>query len=177
MPTDLLLNQNSLTYQETVLQGDVFSPVAFIVGLWLIFKRHDRPNSGITVGEAPYQVHISNLEYADDAGLVDASTIDASERLSGISDGSTEDASMAISFEKTKAMSIHEKVPVTETKEEEVIALNLKQKCPKCDRSFPTQRGMQVHRGRFRDKRRPSITERYPNRQGSSAGQEKGRTE
>ena len=39
--------------------------------------------------------------------------------------GSTQDASMAISFEKTKAMPIHEKVPVTETKEEEAIALNL----------------------------------------------------
>ena len=137
-----------------VLQGDVFSPVAFIVGLWLIFKRHDRPDSGITVGQAPHQVHISNLEYADDAGLVDASVIDASDRLTGISDGSTQDASMAISFEKTKAMPIHEKVPVTETKEEEVIALNLKHKCPKCDRSFPTLRGMQVHRGRFCDKRR-----------------------
>ena len=61
---------------------------------------------------------------------------------------------MTIFFEKTKAMPIHEKVLVTETKEEEVIALNLKHKCPKCDRSFPALRGMQVHRGRFCDKRR-----------------------
>ena len=86
-------------------------------------------------------MHIS-IEYADDAGLVDANVIDTSEHLAGISGGSTSDASMAICFEKTKAMPIHEKVRVTETKEEEVIALNLKHKC---DRSFPTLRGMRVH--------------------------------
>ena len=137
-----------------VLQGDIFSPVTFIIGLWLIFKRHDLPNSGITVGKPPFQVHISSLEYADDAGLVDGTVTDSSKRLTSISDGSTSDAAMSISFEKTKAMPIHMKVPVTETLEEEVIAMNFKHKCPKCDRSFPTLRGMQVHRGRFCDKRR-----------------------
>ena len=53
-----------------VLQGEVFSSVTFIFGLWLILKHHDLPDSGITVGQAPYLVCISSLEYADDAGLV-----------------------------------------------------------------------------------------------------------
>ena len=37
-----------------VLQGDVFSAVAFIIGLWLIFKRYDVPDRGVTVGTPPY---------------------------------------------------------------------------------------------------------------------------
>ena len=137
-----------------VLQGDIFSPVAFIIGLWLIFKRHDRPNSGVTVGQAPFQVHISNLEYADDAALIDPIVPVASERLTSISDGSTTDAAMSISFDKTKGMHIHDKVPVTETLEEEVIAMNLNHKCPKCSRTFPTLRGMKIHMARWCDKRR-----------------------
>ena len=116
-----------------VLQGDVFSPVAFIIGLWLIFKRHDLPNSGITVGKAPFQVHISNLEYADDAGLIDDTVAVSSERLTSVSDGSISDAAMSISLEKTKSMPIHEKVPVTETLEEDVIAMKFKNKCVKCE--------------------------------------------
>ena len=139
-----------------VLQGDVFSPVAFIIGLWLIFKRHDLPNSGITVGKAPFQVHISNLEYADDAGLIDDTVAVSSERLTSVSDGSISDAAMSISLEKTKSMPIHEKVPVTETLEEDVIAMKFKNKCVKCDRTFPTIRGLQVHCSRFCDKRRRS---------------------
>ena len=99
-------------------------------------------------------MHISNLEYADDAALVDADVPDASERLTSISDGSTSDAAMSISFDKTKGMHIHEKVPVTETLEEEVISMNFKHKCPKCTRAFPTLTGMKVHMARFCDKRR-----------------------
>ena len=30
-----------------VLQGDIFSPVAFIAGLWKIFSTHDTPGAGI----------------------------------------------------------------------------------------------------------------------------------
>ena len=32
-----------------VLQGDIFSPVAFIVGLWKIFVLYDRPDAGISI--------------------------------------------------------------------------------------------------------------------------------
>ena len=53
-------------------------------------------------------------------------------------------------------MPIHEKVPVTETLEEDVIAMKFKNKCVKCDRTFPTIRGLQVHCSRFCDKRRRS---------------------
>ena len=41
---------NIFDISRGVLQGDIFSPVAFIVGLWRIFKLYDRPNAGITLG-------------------------------------------------------------------------------------------------------------------------------
>ena len=36
-----------------VLQGDIFSPVAFITGLMHIFNTHDIPNAAVTVGTPP----------------------------------------------------------------------------------------------------------------------------
>ena len=128
-----------------VLQGDIFSPVAFIVGLWRIFTLHDQPNAGITLGDAPYEVTISKLEYADDAGLLDVNTDQASVRLTAISTGSKEDAAMIISIPKTKAMHIHHAIKVSETTEEEVKALQFKHKCPDCPKDFPTSKGMKIH--------------------------------
>ena len=137
-----------------VLQGDVFSAVAFIIGLWLIFKRHDLPNRGVSVGTPPYQVNIENLEYADDAGLVDNIVADSSNRLTSITNGSSSDAAMSVSMDKTKAMPIHKEVAVSETQEDEVVAMKFKHKCAKCSRSFPTIGGLRVHSSRFCDKRR-----------------------
>ena len=128
-----------------VLQGDIFSPVAFIAGLWRIFTIHDTPNAGIVLGTAPHTVKVSSLEYADDAGLLDATVTEASTRMTAISLGSREDAAMIISVPKTKAMHIHKTIQVTETKEEEIEALHLKHKCPDCQRAFPTIHGLRVH--------------------------------
>ena len=125
--------------------------MAFIAGLWKIFATHDRPGAGITVGYAPNEVKISALEYADDAGLLDASVEEASDRLTAISCGSRNDAAMIISVAKTKAMHIHKTIRVPETVEDEVIALHLKHKCPECGKAFPTSRGMKIHLKRWCD--------------------------
>ncbi|XP_066263263.1 uncharacterized protein [Branchiostoma lanceolatum] len=132
-----------------VLQGDIFSPVAFIIGLMRIFALHDSPSAGVTVGSPPYQVTISRLEYADDAGLMDESVQEASERISAIARGSRDDAAMEISVPKTKAMHIHRKDRVSKTTEAEVAALNLKHRCPDCTRDFKTKRGLAIHRSRW----------------------------
>ena len=134
-----------------VLQGDIFSALAFIVGLWLIFKSHDLEDSGVTVGKPPYKVRITRLEYADDAGLVDENANNASERVTAISIGSKQDAAMVISTTKMKAMHIHKKVSVSSTKEAEIAALKLKHKCSECGRDFPTARGLSIHKARWCD--------------------------
>ena len=137
-----------------VLQGDIFSPVTFIAGLWRIFCLHDIPNAGVTVGQLPYTVHVSKLEYADDAGLIDETVAEASVRISSIARGSEEDAAMSISIPKTKGMHVHERENVSATTEEEVIAMNFSHKCDKCSRTFPTQKGMRIHQARFCNPRR-----------------------
>ena len=145
-------NSKSETFNISrgVLQGDIFSSVAFIAGLWRIFTTHDKPDAGIVVGTAPNQVSIKALEYADDAGFPDNNTNVASTRLTAISRGSREEAAMDISVPKTKAMHIHKKIKVSETTESEVISLNLKHKCPECGRPFPTKKGMNIHLKRWK---------------------------
>ena len=130
-----------------VLQGDIFSPVAFIAGLWKIFSTYDKESAGVTVGSDPYKVTVKALEYADDTSLLDDNTACTSERLSSIARGSREEASMIISVPKTKGMHIHKTADVSETTEEEVQALKLKHKCPalNCGRTFTTQRGLRIH--------------------------------
>ena len=93
-----------------VLQGEIFSPVAFITGLMQIFKTHDSTAGGVTVGTPPNQVTITSLEYADDAGLADENVDNASARVSAITADSRSDASMEIYIPKTKSMHIPKRV-------------------------------------------------------------------
>ena len=121
-----------------VLQGDIFSPVAFIAGLMQTFRSHDIPEAGITVGAPPHEVSISGLEYADDVALLDPDTEQASRRLSSISSGSKKDAAMVISIPKTKVMHVHKKDQVLKNKEEEITEMGFKHVCPDCARDFPS---------------------------------------
>ena len=57
-----------------MLQSDIFSPVAFIPGLWQIFSMHATPVAGVSVSESPHVVLISKLDYADDATVNDEDT-------------------------------------------------------------------------------------------------------
>ena len=134
-----------------VLQGDIFSPVAFITGLMQIFKIHDAGDGGVTVGNPPNQVSVRALEYADDAGLADTNVNTASARVSAIATGSRNDASMEISIPKTKAMHIHKRFRVTETTEEDIASMSFKYTCPNCQRDFPNKRGLSIHIGRWCD--------------------------
>ena len=134
-----------------VLQGDISSSNAFIAGLWRTLAKHDLPDAGVTVGNAPYVVTIDKLEYADDITFIDFDANTASIRITCISRGSTSDASMSISIKKTKAMHVHAKERVSATTEADVEALNLKVKCPDCSRTFKNTHGMKIHRARWCD--------------------------
>ena len=46
-----------------VLQGDIFSPVAFIAGLDRIFRMHDLQNPGVAVGVGESTTIMSTFEY------------------------------------------------------------------------------------------------------------------
>ena len=130
------------------IQGDIYSPPSFTIGLHRIFTQHDIFNDGI--GGPPLNCpRISKLEYADDANLLNKITAEASMRLSSLADGGSADAGLDISLKKTKVMPIRRCDPVSETTEDEIVALNLKHKCPACSRTFPTERGLKIHRARW----------------------------
>ena len=128
-----ILDSDPFDINRGVLQGDIASSSEFIAGLWRTLQKHDLPNMGVTVGAAPYTVDVSKLEYADDIGFIDIDPRDGSIRITSISRGSLADASMSISIPKTKSMHIHAREKVSETLESEIIAMNLKFKCPACD--------------------------------------------
>ena len=116
-----------------------------------IFKLHDTDEAGVTVGNPPHEVRISSLEYADDAGLLDETTEQASTRVTAIANGSRDDAAMEISIPKTKSMHIHKRINVSETTEQDISKMGFEHVCPNCERDFPTKRGLAIHMGRWCD--------------------------
>ena len=120
-----------------VLQGDIFSPVAFIVGLWRIFKLYDGPNAGVALGSEPCAVHVSDLAYADDAGLVDGDARRSSDRQSSIASGSAGDAAMSVSLDRTEAVYIHRRDAVSVATETEIVEMKFGHRCSGCMRAFP----------------------------------------
>ena len=132
-----------------VLEGDVFSPIAFIAGLDRIFRRHNVRTAGVTVGSGDSSMNMSKFEYADDAALVDDDAATATIRVTAIAAGSLNDAAMVVSEKKSKAMHIHPTTRVSATKEAEVV--ELKHACYSYSRTFPTLRGLRIPVSRWCD--------------------------
>ena len=78
---------NPFNIARGVLQGDIFSPIAFIAGLDRIFRRHDVHTAGVTVGSGDSSMKMSKFEYADDAALVDDDAATATTRVTAIAAG------------------------------------------------------------------------------------------
>ena len=61
----------NIDVRRGVIQGDIPSPVCFLVALDKLLKDHGNPpNSGIQLTPA---LHLASLEYADDAAMPDTS--------------------------------------------------------------------------------------------------------
>ena len=96
---------------------------------------------------------LTDLEYADDAGLADTDVGVASTRITNLNTKAEKEAGMSISVPKTKVQHIRRKPSVSETTEEDIKNLPSTQAfrhiCEKCDRPFPTRHGLAVHKGRW----------------------------
>ena len=148
LPSGETLCSEPFPVDRGVIQGDIFSPQCFTLGLDRIFRLHDIAGQGIG-GPSLGDVTATKLEYADDVGLLDWTATEASERVSALASGSRTSASMEMSVPKSKGMHVHvrERLPVST--EVEVKALVLPHSCPECERTFPTSRGLAVHRARW----------------------------
>ena len=84
-----------------VIQGDIFSPLCFIVALEAFMRSH-----GGSGKVSAFGILLDRLEYADDAALVDRDAKEASERVTRLCSGALdpEDADMEISAPKSEVM-------------------------------------------------------------------------
>ena len=158
----------NINVRRGVIQGDIPSPVCFLVALDKLLKDHGNPpNSGIQITST---LHLPSLEYADDAAMPDSNAAISSDRLTNFSVKAEEQAGMKISIQKTKAQHIRKRAKVTETTETDVANLTedkkFKFECGKCGMTYPTKHGLSVHQGRWCKGRR---TAKKPSRKGTVA--------
>ena len=148
------VKSKSFKIRRGVVQGDITSPLYFILALELILRIHDNvPGKGVPLGS----VIIHTLGYADDAALIDFGDEEgvrrASARVTSIEAGSKADADMVISIKKTKALHVREQEKHSKTTAEEANKL-CKFVCPhvQCNHRFMTKHGMMIHAGKCPNK-------------------------
>lgn len=136
--------------QWGVLQGDITSPLYFILALDLILHRYDaRTDKGVTFGS----LLVHTLDYTDDAALSDygdkAGVKRASERVTEIVEDTKRDTDMTINKTKTKVMYVRAQDPISATSNEETLKV-CKFVCPHldCRFRFRTKGRMLVHKGK-----------------------------
>ena len=145
------INSGKFPINRGVLQGDITSPLYFILlALELIMRKYDaRADKGVSFVESM----LHTLGYADDVALLEEGNntgVDRlSERVTAISKGSKKDSDMSISIPKTMTLHVRQQDDVTKTTSEEAEKV-CKHKCPhlNCNYTFMTKRGMQIHASR-----------------------------
>ena len=135
------LLSRQIPIRRGAIQCDIPSPVYFLVALDKLLKEHGgNQDNGIRL--TPNLV-LTDLEYADDAGLADTDVGVASTRITNLNTKAEKEAGMSISVPKTKVQHIRRKPSVSETTEEDIKNLPSTQAfryiCEKCDRPFPAQ--------------------------------------
>ena len=150
-----------ITIRHGAIQGDIPSPVYFLVALDRLLKEHGgTAENGIQLTP---DLILNDLEYADDAGLADKNVELGSPRITNLDSKANEEAGMSISVPKTKVQHIREKPSVSETTESDIENLPAAEAftniCDRCDRPFANSHGLAVHKGRWckgRRKRKPA---------------------
>ena len=128
-----------------VIQGDIVSPLCFIIALEAIMRRHGGAGTQTAFG-----ILIDRLEYADDAALIDADSAAASRRVTKLSKGAKADADMVISAPKSEIIFCRPRVSTEPIAAKDYAVLEeLKHKCKHCGCGFDTRRGRNIHQNRW----------------------------
>ncbi len=129
--------------ERGVLQGDVLSPMCFIIALDRIFRRHNSRTAGISITST---LRIDKLEYADDVALLDGNAEVAQERLSLLNPAANSEGVLNIAAHKSFVQHVQKVQRVTRTTEEDVEKMDFKSQCPDCERKFPYESSLATHR-------------------------------
>ena len=134
----------SFKVRRGVIQGDIISPIFFILAMEQIFRVHDNSPTGTRVGN---YLHVGVLGYADDVAIVSHRTDKLTERLNNIDKGSRNDADMTINVSKTKNMHVTKQEKLTPPSTADILATEetFKHQCTFCSWKFNTARGMKIH--------------------------------
>ena len=156
----------NIPVRRGAIQGDIPSPIVFLVALDRLLKDHGGLSTGINVTN---ELMLSDLEFADDAALANDDTVAASQRLTSLSEHA-KPAGMKISVPKTKVQHIRWKPKVAPTTEADIANLPKEKKfkfeCESCEMTYPTNHGLAVHRGRWCKRSRRA---KKPSRKGTVA--------
>ena len=134
--------------QRGVIQGDIISPVLFILALDQLVQSLDKGGQGVKVTIHELRV----LGYADDAALTDETVTAMTKRLTLFANESRARADMKVKPTKTFTQIVQRQTTVaTPTAGEiEKVEAKYKHKCPYskegCKARFKTKHGMMVHR-------------------------------
>ena len=141
----------SFRINRGVVQGDITSPLYFILALELILRTHDNVE-GKGVQFEGHNVH--TLGYADDAALLDHDINVAAARVNSIARGSTKDADMKINAGKTELMHVMEQGRVAAATAAEAKSV-CKHKCSNvgCNKAFLNAHGCKCHMGKCKWKK------------------------
>ena len=125
-----------------VIQGDIFSPICFIIALEHLMRLSDDGGTMTMLG-----VLISKLEYADDAALVSKNCEEATARVTRIAVEAKERADMEVSVPKTEYMIVRKDECAGAVTEEEYDGMEFKHECKWCGMKYPTKDGLAIHAG------------------------------
>ena len=157
----------NISIRRGVIQGDIPSPICFLIALDKLLKDHGDIERGLKVGDS---LLLSDLEFADDAALSNEDTTTSTNRLTHLDRYAKKETGMIISIPKTKVQHIRKRPVVSETTETDIENLPtdkaFKHRCDKCGMTYPSKHGLSVHQGRWCKK---IMNARKPSRKGTVA--------
>ena len=91
---------DSFNIGRGVIQGDIISPVLFILALDALVQKYDSvQDKGFKCGNRILRLDV--LGYADDVTLISGTVDDMTRRLTALADGAKKDADMNVNLPKT----------------------------------------------------------------------------